>query len=655
MTSQIPLSLAQLMEIAEQESARRSQFFITVEHLFLALAQLENGLTARLFNATGGTLTYLVESVQDWLGRGDEKRYWAGFRMSPRANEVMDVANKLIDNGEEWPERALLTAIFEVEDSFVYRTIEENLDLGIAELKAELENWSEESVASPPMVRVDGADSFSPEQRRILQQMFRRYAVATVEKVFTEGFSGSMVLLARGTHPDGRSDAPTIVKLDDHNAIKAEKRRYDTFVKYTLPQRTARIESEPTLLDDLNIGGLQYTFVRPRNQETPTNFRDYALSHSPAEIVGLLRGGLYDGFRDGWWNQGTPYSFTLWQEYDLLLPPALVLDATVARPQNAATLLPLGDWMRDGELARGTVVGLSSFFVSKVRSEKNAMQLIAGMQPDAVKYAGRVEVYGLNGLDRQFTRGDEITKIYAKIRRTRDDLLLEYVEALAPDFDKRALMIPRLDEFSHQLPNPIRHYKTLMNKQINGRLSTIHGDLHTGNILIGSGGDAWLIDFEWTRDGHTLFDWAVLETSLLIDLLSVGISAEWKQIRSLMSVLSAALNAGNNIPLQGYEYTHADDAPTLETTFAAILELRRIVDELLRAGNTDLTAQIDRSEYFVALALCAMRVISWDARPLATRRVAFTASALAMETALHATLPQTGDLTLGTNPDQTSL
>ena len=44
-------------------------------------------------------------------------------------------------------------------------------------------------------------------------------------------------------------------------------------------------------------------------------------------------------------------------------------------------------------------------------------------------------------------------------------------------------------------------------------MSKIHGDLHLGNILIGPAGDAWLIDFEWTRLGHTLLDWAGLEAA----------------------------------------------------------------------------------------------------------------------------------------------
>jgi aminoglycoside phosphotransferase (APT) family kinase protein len=63
--------------------------------------------------------------------------------------------------------------------------------------------------------------------------------------------------------------------------------------------------------------------------------------------------------------------------------------------------------------------------------------------------------------------------------------------------------------------NPLRAYATLLDERIFGTLSTIHGDLNLENILIDPGGYTWLIDFALTRDGHTLYDFARLETELV--------------------------------------------------------------------------------------------------------------------------------------------
>jgi hypothetical protein len=64
-------------------------------------------------------------------------------------------------------------------------------------------------------------------------------------------------------------------------------------------------------------------------------------------------------------------------------------------------------------------------------------------------------------------------------------------------------------------PNPLRHYAALLDERVFGTLATIHGDLNLENILIDPGGYTWLIDFALTRDGHTLYDFARLETELV--------------------------------------------------------------------------------------------------------------------------------------------
>jgi hypothetical protein len=157
----------------------------------------------------------------------------------------------------------------------------------------------------------------------------------------------------------------------------------------------------------------------------------------------------------------------------------------------------------------------------------------------------------------------------------------------------------------------------LLDRKISGTLSTIHGDLHSGNILIGSSNDAWLIDFEWTRDGHTLFDWAVLEISLLIEYVAARIGVSWDEVRHAITLLDGLNREG----------VVREQSP-LALAMLPLVELRKIVRELLYVDPVVGTP--NWAEYHVALALCALRVIGWSNRPLAARRVAFMVSALSM-------------------------
>ena len=191
------------------------------------------------------------------------------------------------------------------------------------------------------------------------------------------------------------------------------------------------------------------------------------------------------------------------------------------------------------------------------------------------------------------------------------------------------------------LPNPLQMYPRLLDRMIDGRSSPIHGDLHTGNILIGPAGDAWLIDFEWTRKGHTLFDWATLEISILIDLLAPPLDpdgrAAWDDCRIAIGWIDALNRFG----------VVSDDVPAeIADPLTLIRQVRLIVAELLASERR-------WSEYFVALALCAIRVPSWPNRSLTARRLMFLMSALCISTISE--LDQTesgGDVTHTTNDGQ---
>jgi hypothetical protein len=327
-----------------------------------------------------------------------------------------------------------------------------------------------------------------------------------------------------------------------------------------------------------------------------------------------------------------------WQEYELLLPPALIVEALPPDPTSTTirVLQPSGDWhYTERHPVPGELVALEGFTVLKVKRETGVLQLVAGANPEAINYAARIDVHRLELSQPAHYRGELLPRLVGRVIRTRDDILQEQVQALEPDFNILDEVLPPIEGVDRTLPNPLRRYPHMLEQRVVGTLCTIHGDLHTGNILISSDRDASLIDFEWARDGHTLFDWAVLETSLLIDHVIQSVASDWGSIRRLVTLLNQ-LNH-QVAPQQSFA-----------GVFRPVVEIRRIVAGLV--ANRD-----NWMEYHTALAFCALRVIGWNNRPLAARRLSFLVAALAMDAAENAKrvyLQTSSDLTLDQTTDQ---
>ncbi|MEP7287732.1 MAG: Clp protease N-terminal domain-containing protein [Chloroflexota bacterium] len=618
MESVTSISLRDIEGIARVESAKMQHFYVGVEHLFIALTKLEGGLTADIFEQIGQSGRYLRYATRELAGRGDDRRYWPGYRNTPRATTVLNRAQILINSEVRPDERALLLAILDEGASIPVRVLRES-GVAIDTLREMVRDWSGKVRTQTPVPPINGGESLSDDERLVLQQMFQRYDEIKIEHIFHGGYSGTTVVLVRPVHADGRSDAPVVVKMADRQSILWEKKRYDSYVKDTLPPTTARMESEPTLPEKSPLGGIKYTFVRLRGEDLPVNLREYAENHDSESVALFLREALYNGFREAWWGQAQPYRFAAWQEYEFLLPPALIVQIDPGDTQSVVgrVLRPLEDWSRTSALHPGDMVELENFTVQKAKRTSGTLQVAAGAAPESINRSSQIEIRGMDLREKSYFRGELIRKISGRVLYTRDDLLQEQVQALDPNFNILDDHLPYTNLTGEKLPNPLRRYAYILDLRISGTLSTIHGDLYMDNVLIGPGGDAWLIDFEWTRDGHTLYDWAMLEMSLLIDHVRLSIGQSWEEIWSAIKLLDH-LNRTNALP-------ELDRSP-LAHAFSPIVEIRGIVSELLATDNHWI-------EYQVALALCALRVIGWSNRPLVARRLSFLASALAMDAA----------------------
>ena len=96
------------------------------------------------------------------------------------------------------------------------------------------------SISPPPntrlVIELPGGLSITPTENLLLQTIFHRYARLVIEREFLSGYSGARTFLAQPIRSDGRSDAYTIAKLGESQAIQREFINYETFVKDTLPR-----------------------------------------------------------------------------------------------------------------------------------------------------------------------------------------------------------------------------------------------------------------------------------------------------------------------------------------------------------------------------------------------------------------------------------
>jgi len=634
------IELKDILINARQESHRMQHYYIGVEHLFVALLEIQGGLAGSLLEAQGLTPEYVIDAVRRKIGKGSQRRLWAGAPYTPRANVIVGIAQDLAseDGREDINERDLLIAIIEEADSIPVRVVRA-LGADFQRLAAMAHTHSLNDNAPQPYVHIDFSKAFTytlnHEHLLILRRMFHNYSRIRVESRLTGGYTGALVLVVTPIHADLREDAAIVVKIDEQEAILDEGRRYETHVQGTLPPLTARLENKPVTPEGCNLAGLGYSIVTKHNQP-PQDLRAAAREIGIDRLGGWLREQLYAHFGRAWWQQQRLFRFQVWTEYDWLLPPALSLNVAKGHADTGSTHVlhvPVSR-SRVASIVAGDTVTLENFTVQRTYPDRSALQVALGRGSEATRRAYKIEVTGRDPNSAGHYRGEVIERLSGQVWKTRRDWLMSAAEQLSPPF---ALTTPSftLDTPDQRaLPNPIFAHEALLQYYISGSTSKIHGDLHLGNILLGPGDSAFLIDFAQSREGHTLFDWATLEISLLSEVVMPAAGDTWAAAALVLNYI-AALNARTAPP---------DLDPAVSEAIAPVSAVRDIVQELLAIED-------NWAEYYIALALCALRAVTWETMPLGARRLMFIVSALAMDE-LRRRPPQTSE-TETPSPDET--
>jgi hypothetical protein len=635
------ITLKDILISARQESHRMRHYYLGVEHIFVALLEVRGGIASSILESYGLQTNYVIDAIRRKIGKGGRHRLWAGTPNTPRADIILDIAHEIaLESGRNTiHERDLLIAILEEAENIPTRVLTV-LGLDFDSLKSEIKTRqaSNQQVQTFVSIEIDpDADlSLTKEQSYILRRIFHGYARIRIEQQLQGGYTPSSLFVVTPIQTDNRKNSTVVVKVGPTDVILDEAHRYERYVKSTLPPLTARIEDTPTAPEASDLAGLKYAFITG-SDEKPHNLRSIIGTWQPDKLSQWLRHNIFEVFGNTWWKQTSLYRFEVWREYDWLLPPILTLDIVTEKKSTAQIhkLKPpiKRSHLKDYEL--GEIVGVENFIVQKTDKDKQTIQLAVGHGTDAA-HAYKIEVRSIDFQKNAHYRGEILDLIVGRVWQTRDEQLMSAVRALEPNFDVTSDSISNTDM---KIPNPIFAYQDLMEMTIEGSLCTIHGDLHLGNILMGPSNNGLLIDFAQTRDGHTIFDWATLEMSLLVDYILPKIGSDsWGTIWQVAHYLQH-INFNKDLPLVN---------PTLNNAITVIQENRRIVQECLYKED-------NWSEYYVALALACLRAMTWKTMSLAGRRIMYLTSGLAIQTFQHRQLDlEDNDKTVSDTTDHIS-
>lgn len=587
---------ADIEPFVQAESDRQNHYYLGVEHLFIALLNLDNSRTQTYLRQIGVDPVLAIYMVRDLLGQAIDRRYWNGYRPTPRYLNVLLKAQQFSAMPTE---DELLRAILEEGDNIPVRVL---ADLGV-----DIPHFINiVKIGKVDFVeRLPELQSQLPLTRSEQLLIQRLYPEQPQVKVLSEFSAGTTSARFYQVSFEGLTHV-SLVKMDTVDAILREYRKFVTFVRDLLPQASLDLVELPVTTEELNLAAMRYEF---RDVITLLDFQTFALENGERLTSKVLLDGVYAGHPGGWWAHTNLYEFELWREYEHLFPPALVIQSgQPTTPEDIRVIEPLGAWSRTPDFVHGQFVELRDFTVLKISPVRGVLLVGAGFGDDAVNLSSQVEITGWSKAAlADFYVGQNVRSLVGRVVQTRTDLLNELLYQLMPTFDTRQHDIPTP---IGMLPNPIYFLGNVLNAPMKGYFSTIHGALNLSNIAVGEEGRAYLLNFDATRESHILYDWAYLEVSILCDLVSHFVEDNWEAtwaVGKYFHVLSSAAFLDQNYDSD------------LEKFLVVVAVVRQVVSGLLADPD-------DWREYLAVLSL-----ISFSASfsgSLRSRRLLFVWSML---------------------------
>lgn len=506
-----------LRQYAETESVRLNHYYLGVEHLVIALLSQPTSLLSQALHQQGVHPAYVSYRLTDALGQTLDRRYWEGFQQSPRYNRVFDAALAKASN-QAPREIEILESLLEDGASFPIRVWNE-LDIDLEKLWHDVHTPKQPESDDTSLPTISTQIALRREECALLEQCFKEYTEIQVLAEFANMHSPGRYFLVQPLQGDIPA-ALNIVKFADARSIMQEKHQLD-LLSENLPATAL-----PTVIDfRLDTSGqhglLRYLLAEAG--ETVEDLLGLCRRDATSRVSDIMSNTLLDDFYKLWWEDRSRYRFGLWREYDLILPPTLVINYRSGGSNR--DIYPLQEISHMGDLAVGMNVTLRDFNCHQHLHHRQAVVLSAGRDPEAVNRSSQIEVRDIP--DRKLvgiTEGQSVGKIGGVIIETRETLLINLLKSLEPPFDSHDYVVESpLGDF----PNPILALDDLLTHEVDGYLTRICGALTLGNIVTDENSSVMLLDYRQTRQGHLLFDWAMLEMSIITDYLAEKIDTSW--------------------------------------------------------------------------------------------------------------------------------
>jgi len=568
---------------AEAFSTRLNHYYLGVEHLFMALLSLENSLTAAILRQHQLSPEFVQYLIEENLGQSPARRYWEGYRNTPRYDKVLEIAQSYANPPGE---RELLLAILDDGDNVVVRVLQE-AGADLDSLSESASNWSGDLPPTPPHYPTLQTDLPLPAaEKSILQEIYQGQEQLSIDHDYPQAVYHLY------------SVKNSLVRFDHKAQILHEKRRYDSYLAEHSRTRLDAIH----IGEKQHIGAVRYTPPTTQWDDLPT----YIQKNGLTAFAGLLAQGIYEHMQPLYTARTERYRFALWREYEAALPPALLVEAE--RTETEHHLHPLAPWSHDDHLTIGSTVTLNDFTVYDIAPHRGGIVLSAGHADEAVNQSSKVLVLQLpaNKLNR-YARGQSLRRMRGYVTNTRKHLLMEQVQATAPPF---ALSESPIETPFGALPNPILALPKLLAQEIDGYFTTIHGSLDFSSVLVGADGTPIFINFTQTRFGHVLYDWATLELAILEHIVAPSIAPDWAHTWEAAFMLWALLRG---------EISQIQEHDALASAAEPLLALRGVIKPMLES----------KQEYEAPLCCLALGRLNSPSATLAARRLWFAWAALA--------------------------
>lgn len=156
----------QIIALAKHESEFLRHYYLGVEHIFIALTKIKNGLTEKILNQLKFNKKQIIDGIYREMEEGDKQNYWSEMPFTPRCKTILDLAEKEAKKeNTKVGEKHLLLAIL-MEGNSVPCRIFQNLNVSI-----------------PQMIKIVEKEQDKPLEKQI-----------PVEKPVQLGFSSGILL-----------------------------------------------------------------------------------------------------------------------------------------------------------------------------------------------------------------------------------------------------------------------------------------------------------------------------------------------------------------------------------------------------------------------------------------------------------------------------